>query len=488
VEAVCSGDGLEERDILDMVASLLDKSVLTRDDGTSVRYRMLETIRQYGEAKLETAGELDQWRTRHRDWYADLVDRSYREWVGPDQVQWVERLGSEHPNLRAALEYAIDDPDSAPIALRMCSALEQYWMCAGLISEARHWCDLALAHETGTVSERTLALRLCVWFGTLQTDLEYAERMLERAYEAGGSSEDPVIQGYLLFASGVFATWQHEVERGVALLLDGVEAFRRAGNVNAESHLLFMSGMFLGFAQEFEQAADQQRQCLAVVEPRGELYMRSYALWGLGVAALHALDLQRATSLEQESLRDKWALKDMLGISLVLETLSWIAAAEGRGERAATLLGAAGAIAKVIGLSVTRIPYISDQRELGEAQAKAGLGSKAFQRAFAHGKTLPLDQVVSLALEEVADASRAETKPESPLTKREEEVAQLIGEGLSNREIAARLVVSQRTAQGHVENILRKLGFTSRTQVAAWVAERKVAEGPPRHLRAVGDG
>jgi DNA-binding CsgD family transcriptional regulator len=312
--------------------------------------------------------------------------------------------------------------------------------------------------------------------------------MLDRAYALGGSCEDGIVQGYLQFSSGALATWQADVRRGVPFLLEGLETFRRTGHVNGEIHLLFFTGMCLGFAQEFGRAAELHRQCIALAEPRQELFMRSYSNWALGMDALMALDIRRATALEHESLRVKWAVKDHLGIALVFEALSWIAAAENRGERAATLLGAADSIWQVIGMSLTRIPYISAQRETGESLARGKLSEKAFEHAFRAGAAMRTAEAISFALEEVIEARPGAVKDASPLTRREEEVAVLIGEGLSNRDIAGRLVISQRTAQGHVENILRKLGFTSRTQVAAWVAERNAADGGKRRLRAVGGG
>jgi len=486
-EAVCAGDGLAELDILDLIASLLDKSVLVRNDGVTVRYRMLETIRQYGVAKLEEARERDLWRGRHRDWYAALADRCEAEWVGPRQVEWIERLHHEHPNLRAALDFAVHHASSAPLALRMCHSLEQYWVCSGLLSEARHWAELALAHGTGTDSERVLAMRICVWFATIQMDLEYAEQMLEQARPLVEATSDDVARGYFLYGAGMLATWRSDVARGVRLLVDGIETFRKVGHLNGEVNLLFLTGMCLGFAQEFGRAAEMHRQCLALAEPREELFMRSYSLWALGLDALMALDLRKATSLEREALRMKWAVKDYLGIALIFEALGWIAAAENRGERGATLLGAAEAIWQVIGMSLTAIPYISAQRETGETLARGTLSDTAFERALVEGRAMSTADAIAVALEEVVEVAPGKVLEESPLTPREEEVAELIGDGLSNREIAGRLVISQRTAQGHVENILRKLGFNSRTQVAAWVAERKAAAPERRHLRAVGD-
>ena len=134
--------------------------------------------------------------------------------------------------------------------------------------------------------------------------------------------------GYFLYGAGMLATWQADVDRGVPLLLDGIAAFRRAGHLNGEVNLLFLTGMCLAFAERAEEARDLQEACLALTEPREELFMRSYALWALGLDAFSQGDLARATRLEREGLRMKAAVTDHLGVALITEALSWIAAAE----------------------------------------------------------------------------------------------------------------------------------------------------------------
>ncbi len=173
VEGVCSDEELPSDDVLDVVASLVDRSVLGREEyGSQVRYRMLETIRQYGQEKLEDQGEEDTWRRRHRDWYADLAARAEADWISPRQVEWVARLRREHANLRAALEFSVADPKEAGAAMRIASSLEHHWVARGTLSEARHWLDRALAHPVAAPVERARALRLDAWLAVLQSDTE----------------------------------------------------------------------------------------------------------------------------------------------------------------------------------------------------------------------------------------------------------------------------------------------------------------------------
>jgi DNA-binding CsgD family transcriptional regulator len=167
----------------------------------------------------------------------------------------------------------------------------------------------------------------------------------------------------------------------------------------------------------------------------------------------------------------KMDLGDRASTAFVLEVLAWVAAHERRHERAATLLGAADALWRHLGLDPDDVPYLSLNRRRSEEHAGVDRGSAAFRTAFRRGAELSDEQVLALALEQAP----AEEAPEDevPLTRRELEVAHLVGGGRSNREIAEQLRISQRTVESHVDHILRKLGFGSRTQVVAWMVERE---------------
>ena len=188
----------------------------------------------------------------------------------------------------------------------------------------------------------------------------------------------------------------------------------------------------------------------------------------------------------RESLVLKRGLGDRMGMAVGLDSLGRVATAGGEGERAAVLLGAAEAVWDVVGMSETGNPFaFAPSRSDGLQQARKLLGKQRFRELFRQGSQLALDQAVTFALEAQTDDAHpppARVKP-SPLTRRELEVADMVAEGLSNPDIAKRLVISVRTAQGHVENILRKLGFNSRSLIAAWVTERRLADehaGTPR--------
>jgi non-specific serine/threonine protein kinase len=146
VQQICGDDEFAAEDILGHLISLVDKSILTRVEGgrLGTRYRLLDTLREYGREQLATIGEEREFRGRHRDFYFAMAKRFDAEWVGSAQVSWVQRLNAECPNLRVALEYCLSEPGEAMTGLTMATTLWGYWLCSARPSEGRYWFDRGL--------------------------------------------------------------------------------------------------------------------------------------------------------------------------------------------------------------------------------------------------------------------------------------------------------------------------------------------------------
>jgi non-specific serine/threonine protein kinase len=239
---------------------------------------------------------------------------------------------------------------------------------------------------------------------------------------------------------------------------------------------LFGLGMALGFGGEVDQAVKWHQQCLTLLEPRQEYWYRGYVLWLLGLDTWQEGALERATSLVKDALRLQAKVGDPLGFALCFEVLAGLSATENRLDRTATLLGATDTLWHTLDMPDTPLSVVSTLHEQSLALARDGLGDRGFDASFQRGAQLAVSEAIAFALE--TDGGRkAKATPKvsttSLLTPRQTEIAELIAEGLGNRQIANRLFISQRTAEGHVEQILTKLGFTSRAQIAAWVAEAR---------------
>jgi non-specific serine/threonine protein kinase len=217
-------------------------------------------------------------------------------------------------------------------------------------------------------------------------------------------------------------------------------------------------------------------ECCSVCDEHHEHWWKAYALWVQGLQIWRSGDTRRATEAESDVLRKFHAVNDRLGTALVLEALAWMAAQGQRSEaeRAAVLLGAADTLWHTLGAPLSEFSYLSGYHQDCEQTARRSCGTKSFEASFDHGTQLDLDAAVRIALaEDKPKPATPETEWSTQLTPREREIAALAAEGLSNKEIASRLVISQRTAETHIEHILVKLGFTSRNQIAAWVAEHR---------------
>ncbi|QIK67741.1 LuxR family transcriptional regulator [Nocardioides sp. HDW12B] len=472
-EYVCSGSGLDAGEVLDVLQNLIDKSLVTRDPADDLHYRMLETIRQFGMGRLAEAGEFEHYRHRHEQWFVDLSMRLGVEWTGPTQAVWLEHWRRNHANLRIVLEHCAGHPEDAPTALRVVMALEGYWLVTGLLAEARHWLELALSHGTGTVPERALAHGMLAYLAAIRGDTDDAAAHLAENDALVAEQPLGLLVAYQAFTRASVAFFAGDMDEALTRAQEALARFEDVGVVNHVSVCLMITGVCHDHRGEREAAERAIEACLETTRAAGELYTRSLALWWRGVAARDAGDLDRAARLQLEALTMKEVLRDRPGLAMVLEALAGIASARGDGERAATLFGAARAIWSFVQGAPASAPFIAAERDVGEALARSLLAERSFERSFRRGQQLGTAEAIRLAR---GQEPRGGPGPQrladgvEGLTTREREVAALLGEGLSNQEIADRLVISIRTAQGHVENILRKLGLSSRAQVAARVA------------------
>ena len=485
VQQVCADGLLPEVDLPELVADLVDKSILVRDqhDGEAARYRMLETIRDYGRDRLGEAGEQADLRRRHRDWCQQLAAHARVEWISDRQSYWLERLGREHANLRTAIEYCLTEPSRAEAsraeaALRLLMTLPRtYWWVWDRFGEARQWLERALAHAGADVPAalRAQALTLTATFELHFGDLGTAERLLEQAHEFAQAVNSPELARIVLYR-GMAAQYRGDLPTALDLHEQALTLLSSAPRPDPEVRLavLLTLGTAVGLTGDLSRAQACGQEVLALTEPHGEIYYRAQALWLVAVTAWWQGRLAEATDRAREALRlrrSSGMRDDWYNIALCLDALAWIAAGQHQYPRAATLLGAADGIRRDLGMPI--FASLIDDHDTCLRQAREKLGDAAFTAAFDHGRSLPVDAALDYALDERRKRIAPPTKDTStPLTRRESQIADLIAQGLSNKEIAGTLVISQRTAESHVEHILTKLGFTSRAQVAAWTAQQ----------------
>jgi DNA-binding NarL/FixJ family response regulator len=230
------------------------------------------------------------------------------------------------------------------------------------------------------------------------------------------------------------------------------------------------------------EAAERVQRCLDFTEQHRALWSRSYALWLQAVLRWRTGDPDGALPLLHASIELRQPVDDQTGLAFCVEVIAWCEATNRRWRRAAMLLGAAYAVWKHSGANTSYDSMHRFAHDEVEREVRARLGPDPFAKAYAEGAQCSPEEAVSLAMQKrpVAETA-AEGIPDhvgrSLLTRREKEVAALVADGLTNREIASTLVISPRTAESHVENIMSKLGFSSRSQIASWLADQAAAGG-----------
>ncbi len=473
-QQVCAGDGLAAEGILTHLAELVDQSVLIcEQDGKATRFRLLEPLRQYGRDQLRETGAETEIRRRHRDYFLGLASRCEADWFGPGQVEISVRTRLEHANLRSALTFCLESPAEMTAGLRLASTLWFYWAGCGVLSEGRHWLDRALAGAPKPGACRAKALWVNGYVATLQGDLRAATAMLEECRAYARSSRDDIALAYATHRLGCNALVGDDIAHAKSLFEEARAAYRRLGELNSNVMLagieLAVANVFLG---DLDSAAALCAEAREIGWSSGEQWAYAYAIYALALVALSRGELDEAAELGRDCLQISQEFNDLLGIVLAIELLAWTDAAQERWERAATMLGAAQRIWPSVGYPMFGSRYFGAPHGDCAARTREALGS-LFESAVGQGAGLTLDEAIAYALGPAKPAtppSAGRSLPSS-LTEREQQVADLIADGLSNRAIAEKLVISPRTAEGHVNQILRKLGFARRTQIATWVTQ-----------------
>jgi predicted ATPase/DNA-binding NarL/FixJ family response regulator len=470
-EEVCIGDALAPESVLDALAGLVDKSVLIAEgNGVRVRYRLPETLREYGRSWLAEWGQQDTFQRRHCDYYRHSARQAWQEWFGPQQVQWTNWMQVEHVNLRAALEYGQTDHGRFGIGLEVIPALSIYWSVGGSLEEGRRVVERALAAEPEPSRGRALLMCLAAWLAVNQGDPLAAEAAAAESRRLAQQFDDSRSFGHASLFLGRARMSLGDVAAAGSLFQQALET---AGSS------MVTAGALTGLAEVAAHGGDaglaraRLGECVAICEAHGEYWERATALWQWAVLAWGQGNAAEATELALDSLRLWASFPNRLGIAQCLEVLAWTAAADAAYERSAVLLGAAEAVWHAAGAAL--FPDLAEFHRRCEANARGALSDRAFTAASRRGGSLTWADLMDYAIGQQTKVDKSYPADEAVLTRRELEIADLVAGGLSNREIASRLVIAQRTAEGHVEHILAKLGFTSRAQIAAWVAEHRAA-------------
>ncbi|MFL5673904.1 MAG: ATP-binding protein [Chloroflexota bacterium] len=472
-QAVCSGDALDASDIPDLVGSLVEKSVVKRRAGEAAdRFRLLEPLRQFGRERLREAGEETILRRRHRDWVIELSAVAGAN--DGRQVEAFERVRIERANVWSALDFCLSDPAEAESGAAICQGLWGYWASQGPATEVRTLYAALLDQIPDRGRSRGHLLWISSFAAASQGDHATALASGTESLEIGRSIGDPEVVAWALQSLGVTAYLTNRLDDAIDYANETLALAKAMGWQFTWLSAATLLGVAHTFRGELDAGIAIARDGIRLSEELGETWERAYLLHFLAVASLHKGEPEEAEGYARQCLELKRALGDLIGMASAVEALALIAMGRGSSERSATLLGAGEAIWRSIPTTILA-PYRADH-DRTEAEARAALGAAAFEAAHRAGLAMTRDEVVDYALEirRPATSPAVRSTSDSPLSRREMEVAGLVADGATNAQVAARLFISERTVESHVASIFNKLGVDTRLQVAQWFSRSQV--------------
>jgi predicted ATPase/DNA-binding CsgD family transcriptional regulator len=471
--AVCADPRIPAGRIAGLLGSLVDKSILKRQlTGIGPpRYWLLETMRQYGRERLHEIGELGMTQQRHLDWI-----RALGEVIGAwdsRQVASFNRMQREQDNLWAALDYSSEQPDGVVTASELAQLLLPYWVSRGPFGDVRR----VLVSLAQLAPENSVARGRLFWVAAImaasQNDYDACAELSAESLRIGTASRDVELVSWALIASHMPPFRAGDLTAAKEYLTSALSLARlmRLDQVELVTHNALAT--VLTAAGEVDRAIELGEHGIALSVERGEFWCRGYQLDFLARACWLGGDREKAEVLAREAAVHKHAIDDRNGLTMVLETLASMAAERDGQERAAILLGSAQRVRD--SSSLTLIELYRQQHERSMSLIIGGIGRKGFDAAYARGRAMTVDEGVAFAVADkpaIKPAPPVKSALDTALTPRQLEIARLIADDLTNRQIADRLFLSERTVETHITNILNKLGLNSRIQLSRWIAEQ----------------
>jgi len=341
--------------VLEGIARLVAKSLIVVDEGEEMRYRMLETVREYARQKLIESGEFTELGTRHRDWFLRYVEECEPRLRRSDQIVWLERLEADYENLHAALRWSFRRPerstDDLRAGLRLVNALCQFWAMHGMLQLGRQWCEHAL-QEGDPADNTTRALYAQVLSKTavlayMQGDLAQAHSLCEKGLDLARQMQDDYSTAICLYVlSACERSLCSNLARAERLLTEGLTLARTTGNPWLIAAMLLNAGLQALAQGKHSEARAHLEEGLQQAEQVGDRWIISALLTGLGNQAYTLGDCERAMTLYERGLAMRRELKDKSGIVGTLNDMGRAVCCQGDWARARELLNAGLALSQ----------------------------------------------------------------------------------------------------------------------------------------------
>ena len=515
-EAVCEGEGIHPEDVLDLLSSLVNKSLVQADTVRrgEARYTLLETIRQFAREKLIAADEQETLKDRHLQHFLHVTEETESKTRSPYQQLWLNWLEAEFDNIRAALTWSLEG-GNVEAGLGIAIALYQLWTIRDYVEEGFAWYERLLSAPDGKISTLARACALCYatttagFRGNTAAQIAYGEQAGLLAEELGDSNKASLAWALTAQAYGLRGTGDHEAEFRLtaqvielwreldepyqlalaltiysftamslekydvarAWLDEGLPLVRQIGVPYRIAMALNFSGDLARCQKDYVLAQANYEESLSLLREIDAVRDLASVLHNLGHTYLHLGDVARAADLFNQSMTLHEEQQNLPGIGECLIGFAAVAAVNGLPGAGARLIAAAvslGGERIATAWAATRMEY-----DHYLARIREDLSETHFKIEQMKGQALSLEQ----ALEAARVAAGKSAQPTDALTAREREVVGLIARAHSNDEIADALVLSKRTVEKHIANIRSKLGFTKRAEIIRWAIEAGLVEG-----------
>jgi predicted ATPase/DNA-binding CsgD family transcriptional regulator len=470
VEAIVQDPGGAGGGSLELIASLLDKSLLEREEREEPRYRMLETVRQYEWDQLAASGEIASARKAHALHFLALAERAAPAWWGADPGAWLDRLEAERDNMRAALGWA-DEHGDVEIGARLAISLHWLWRIRGPVGEGRGWLEAVLGHaNTAPPPLRAALLTRAGDLAMVQGDIARAAALHDASLALVRPLEESWVLIFALGWRGLTALHEGDLDRAENLLEEARALSREVGPSIWDAAALDVLASIARRRGEQDQATGLLEEATAACQQGQMAWCMADVLSHLGDLAADEGDYEQADTLYRQGLAMHWQTGERRDFAGALAGFALVIAARGGAEYAAHLCGVVDALMDAAGVNLPPSGQTNYDRAL--AAARTALGEGAFAAALAAGRALPPERIVAeIASEanrstELRDDLGAADARRFGLTPREREVLALLP-GRTSREIAALLSLSPRTVEHHVDSVLGKLGVRSRSAATA---------------------
>src|SRR5262252_7882272 len=468
-ETVCASPDVPPGGMLDLIASLVDKSLVMKEDaGGLACYRLHETMREFAGLKLAEAGEREAVAERCTEYYRSrclvaALEGRYR------LLQWLAWADLEIDNVRAVMQRCLARGDAVR-GEELAAFLGWFWITRAT-TEGMRWLDAFLALDNGTSTiSRAWAHFMRGFLGVLKAEPSAAGPSLRTAVTMARETGQRTLLAEALSMASIAEKMAGD-HAAAARLIDEAEAAMTGLDYPPGTEAVLQARSLNGFFEsDLAAVTAAATEGVRLAKQAGDLYVLMVMKMNLGSAALTTGDLDGSWPLLAEALRLGLQIDDRVVQFYLLDAFGCHAALSGRARLAARLFGAADTAGREAGANI--MPFLVPLLAHARQAALTALGAAKFEAGFQAGQRLDRTVALRLVLGEPAtgEAGAADGAGAGPLAKREADVARLVAEGLTNKQIGTRLFISERTVDSHVRNILNKLGVNSRAQIAAWMA------------------